>query len=66
MEDFENRLLGITYGIFREQCNWEDYWRFSNTGYWGGHLEVFENMLMGIDLEIFNDSLWGRTFGIFS
>ena len=65
MEFFDNRLMDRTFGCFRGQANGEDIWIFSRTGYWGGHLEVFEDRLMGGHLEIFENRLLGSTYGDF-
>ena len=53
MDVFENKLLGRTFGDFREQATGDDIWI------------VFDKSLIGKHLEDFKDRLLWRIFGIF-
>ena len=58
--------MGRTFGGFREQATGKYIWRFSRTGYWGGHLQVFENRLMGEDIWRFSRTgCWGGHLEVF-
>ena len=77
LEVFKNTLLGMTFSGFTGQATGEYNWRFSRTGYWGGHLEffggvysaghleIFEDILRGGHLEFHEDRLLGRSFETF-